>query len=184
MISNIFNPTMESKVSAYAANGLAEHFREAFPKTFAIATRVNGAAPKLFSGGLADWPAIVSANFDPSVLKMVPWQTRHFVAGQSDAASAHAAIEEFAANPNAVASHDGLDAAYARFEAWTVVDERLATDADKETIKAEQQQSVEAQDAAFYDGLYGPTGVVGGSTAAQTAKMRTYSAAQTKYGSR
>lgn len=181
MISNLFNPTIESKTDPYAANGLADHFREAYPKTFAIATRVVGKVPGLFSGGRSDWPAIVSAGFDPALLNRVPWQTRHEIAAEANTAVAYKQIETYAADPAAVAPSDGLNEAWSRINAWATMDERLLTPADKETIRAEQQAVVVAQEDALYEGLYGASGVVGGAEARQAAGRAGYAAAQGQY---
>lgn len=179
--SNLFSPAIATKVDPYALNGLADHLREAFPRTFGIATRVVGTAPKLFGGGQTDLPAITSAGFDPELIKQVPWQARHYVAAIPDTASAHAAIERFAADATAVAEHEGLNAARSRIEAWIDVDASLLSDADRAVIDAERASVMAAHDAELYSALYGADGVVGGVEAARTSRMQAYGAAQTQY---
>lgn len=165
MTYNLFNTNMISKTDPYAVNGLADHFKEAYPKTFAIATRLVGKVPGLFAGGSSDLPAVLASGFDTSVLNQLPWQTRHQVAAEPDAAAAYRQIEAYSGNPGAVAQCAELTEAWARVNAWGNVSETLLSSADKAAVTAEKNAVAAADDDSLYNSLYGSSGVVGGKHA-------------------
>jgi hypothetical protein len=163
IIQNSFDPKIATSVDPWAANGLADEYREAYPEDFAIATRVNGPVPKMFVAGKADLPDMVSAGYDPAALMRVPWRMRHYVAAEPVASTAHALIEKNASDPEANAHHEGLKLAYSRIKEWASVP---------------ADQLTEAESAALFERIYAP---VRAEEARRGDRLAAYQAGQPRY---
>lgn len=89
-----WDPTKMIPSDAYAANPLADAYRETNRETYAAAVN-GGAPPTLFSSG--DLPVFTASGIDPSLLARLPWTVRH-VAARADLATAHRLFDEYLPN--------------------------------------------------------------------------------------
>lgn len=132
-------------VDAYTPNPLADEVHALWPTEYAIATRINGPAPRMFLAGTADVPVFTASGFEPASLLVLPYRTRHYVSAEPSIAVAQAQFERFIGDPFAHVEHEGLSKAIARLNEWLIV-------------PADQMTPEEAE--ALYLNIYGASDAV------------------------
>lgn len=131
-------------VDPYSPNPLAEEAAYRWPELYAHKTTDP---PKMFQGGQADLPAFTASGIDPQLLMKLPGGMRHFAAAEPDVEKVHGLFEQYAGDPTAWWSHEGLKHAAQRVEKWMAQQEQAA---DTRT-----PQQVEVDNDALYTEIYG-----------------------------
>ena len=118
--SLIAGPLFLVRIDPYAANPLADDYREVNAATYAAALSEGGPPPKMFSAGTSDTPAFTASGLDPKLLLKLPYTARHAVAAEPDLATVHGIFEQSADDPYLTIWHEGFDAAIARVRTWAI----------------------------------------------------------------
>ena len=99
----------------YGANPMIEALKVENPAVYSAAVK-GDPIPQMFAGG--DLPAFTASGTDPQALLAFPWQQRHAVAAEKDAARVYLYAQEHSEDPSISIPHPGLSDYIARCDRW------------------------------------------------------------------